>query len=103
MEHQVINRTWFGGYRERPDFFQEGNQLNIQSIDTPDEGQTQVVKAHEQMIRDAEASDDASTEEEQTKSRSLQQSQRLKKKKEKNKINLHHHLKHQFQIKLLKR
>ena len=46
-------------------FFQEGNQLNIQSIDTPDEGQTQVVKAHEQMIRDAEASDDASTEEEQ--------------------------------------
>ena len=46
-------------------FFQEGNQLNIQSIDTPDEGQPQVVKAHEQMIRDAEASDDASTEEEQ--------------------------------------
>ena len=37
-------------------FFQEGNQIIIDSIDTPDEEQTKVKKAHQQMIQDAESS-----------------------------------------------
>ena len=38
-------------------FFQEGNQLKIESIDTPDEEQTQVRNAHQQMIQEAESSE----------------------------------------------
>ncbi len=38
-------------------FFQEGNQLKIENIDTPDEEQTQVRNAHQQMIQEAESSE----------------------------------------------
>ena len=38
-------------------FFQEGNQLKIENIDTPDEEQTQVRNAHQQMIQEAKSSE----------------------------------------------
>ena len=91
--------TEHGGYRERPDFFQKG--INSISRVLTDEGRPRFPGTWKDDPY-SEASDDASTEEEQNQKPEHSAEPTLKKKREQQNQSLPH-LKHQFQIKLLKK